>query len=272
VRDVTRYRTELVRARAQEANRLQTGLESANLTLGGVASDVLGTSGRAMVAALVAGEQDPAALADLARGRLRAKLPEVRLAREGRWQPHQPVLRRQMLAHSTVLQTALAQVQQEERAAVRTPVDAAVARSGRPSQAVANAWPPPSSPRSAPQVSRFPSAKHLASWAGVCPGTRTSAGKRLRGRTPHGHVWLRSALGEAAWAATHGSPTHHALAAHSHRRLARRRGKTNALLAVAHSRLVICWHVLHSHQPSCDLGADYCERLDAHRLEQRSVH
>jgi transposase len=122
-----------------------------------------------------------------------------------------------------------------------------------------------------PEVSRFPSAKHLASWAGVCPGNRTSAGKRPSGRTTRGNVWLRSALVEAAWAATHGSATHHYLAAQYHR-LARRRGKTKAILAVAHILLVIVWHVLHSHQPYRELGADYFERLDAHRLEQRYVH
>jgi transposase len=121
------------------------------------------------------------------------------------------------------------------------------------------------------EVRRFPSANHRASWAGVCPGNRTSAGKRLSGRTTHGHVWLRSAVVEAAWAATHGSEVHPDLAA-QYQRLARRRGKTTAILAVAHSLLVSYWHVLHSQQPYRDLGADDCERLDAHRLEQRSVH
>jgi transposase len=269
LRDLTRYRTELVRARAQEANRLQKVLDSANLKLGVVATDVLGKSGRAMVEALVGGEQDPAALADLARGRLRAKLPELRLALEGRLQPHQQVLLRQMLAHITFLEAALAQVQ-EAIAAVRTPFDEAVALL-QTIPGVGERVATTIVAEIGPEVSRFPSAKHLASWAGVCPGNRTSAGKRLSGRTTHGHVWLRSALVEAAWAATHGSEAHHYLAAQYHR-LARRRGKTTAILAVAHSLLVSCWHVLHSHQPYRDLGADYFERLDAHRLEQRSVH
>jgi transposase len=244
-------------------------LDSASLKLGVVATDVLGKSGRAMVEALVGGEQDPAALADLARGRLRAKLPELRVALEGRVQPHQRVLLRQMLSHITFLEEALAQVQ-EEIAALRTPFDEAVALL-QTIPGVGERVATTMVAEIGPEVSRFPSAKHLASWAGVCPGHRTSAGKRLSGRTTHGNVWLRSVLVEAAWAATHGGEVHHYLAAQYHR-LARRRGTTKAMLAVAHSLLVICWHVLHTHQPYHDLGADYFERLDAHRLEQRHVH
>jgi transposase len=118
-------------------------------------------------------------------------------------------------------------------------------------------------------MSRFPSARHLSSWAGICPGNTQSGGKRLSGHTTSGNGWLRAVLGEVAWAISHTSGNY--LAAQFHR-LARRRGKQKAVLAVAHSVLVILYHLLHDHQPYSDLGADYFEQLDRTRLERRYVH
>jgi transposase len=118
-------------------------------------------------------------------------------------------------------------------------------------------------------MGRFPSAKHLASWAGLCPGNRQSGGNRLSGRTPSGNVWLKAVLGEVAWSITHTSGTY--LAALYHR-LARRRGKQKAIVAVAHSVLVILYHLLRDRRPYSDLGADYFDQLDRIRLERRYVH
>jgi transposase len=242
-------------------------LETANLKLGAVATDVLGKSGRAMLEALLGGEQDPEALAALARGRLRAKLPELRQALEGRVRPVHLVQLRLLLDHIAFLEGALAELQQEIEGLL-----------GPFAEAVALAQTIPGVAQTAAialiaeigtDMTRFPSAKHLASWAGVCPGNKQSAGKRLSGHTTSGNGWLRAVLGEVAWAISHTSGTY--LAAQFHR-LARRRGKQTAVLAVAHSVLVILYHLLRDHQPYSDLGADYFEQLDRTRLARRSVH
>jgi transposase len=227
----------------------------------------LGKSGRAILEALVGGEQDPEALAALARGRLRAKLPDLRQALEGRVRPIHLVQLRLLLEHIAFLEGALAELQQEiERLLVPF------------AEAVALAQTIPGVGQTAAiaiiaeigaDMSRFPSAKHLASWAGVCPGNKQSGGKRLSGHTTSGNGWLRAVLGEVAWAISH--PSGNYLAAQFHR-LARRRGKQKAVLAVAHSVLVILYHLLRDHQPYSDLGADYFEQLDRTHLERRYVH
>lgn len=269
LRELTRYRTTLVRERAQAVNRLHKVLESANVKLTSVASDILGTSGRAMLAALAGGEQAPEVLAELARGRLRAKLPLLRTALEGRVQGYHRVLVRQGLAQISFLEAALADLQAE------------IASWGAAfNQTVALLQTIPGiGERTATTIvaeigddmTRFPSAAHLASWAGVCPGNKQSGGKRLSGRTRPGNPWLKTALIEAAWAIARMRDRQTYLSAQYHR-LARRRGKTRAALAVAHSLLVICWHLLHDHVPYRELGGDYFERLDAAKLQQRHVH
>jgi transposase len=266
LRELTRYRTTLVRERAQEVQRLQKVLEGANLKLASVATDVLGTSGRALLEALLGGEQDPNALADLARGRLRAKLPQLRQALEGRVRPVHRVQLRVLLAHIEVLEGALAALQ-EEIAHLLAPF----------AEAVALAQTLPGVGQTAavaliaevgPAMSRFPTHKHLASWAGVCPGNRQSGGKRLSGQTTQGNPWLRAILGEIAWAIAH--TTDNYLAAQFHR-LARRRGKQKAVVAVAHSVLVILYHLLRDHRPYTDLGPAYFDRLDTERLQRLHV-
>jgi transposase len=227
--------------------------------------------------ALVGGEQDPVALADLARGRLRAKLPQLRQAWEGRVRPVHLVQLRLLLDHSAFLAGALAELQQESEA-----------RRGPFAEAVARAQTIPGVAQTAvialvaeigTDLSRFPSAKHLASWAGVCPGNKQRGGKRLSGQTTPGNGWLRAVLGEVAWAISHPAGTYRS--AQFHRR-ARRRGKQKAVLAVAHSVLVILSHLLRDHRPYTDRGADDFAHLDrahldrAHldraHLERRSVH
>jgi transposase len=266
LRELTRYRTTLVQERGQEVQRLQKVLEGANLKLAAVATDVLGTSGRAMLEALLGGEQDPTALAELARGRLRAKLPQLRQALEGRVRPVHVVQLRVLLAHSEFLEGALAQLQ-GEIAQVLAPF----------AEAVALAQTLPGVGETAaitliaevgPDMSRFPTHKHLASWAGVCPGNKQSGGKRLSGKITPGNPWLRAILGEIAWAIAH--TTDNYLAAQFHR-LARRRGKQKAVVAVAHSVLVILYHMLRDHRPYTDLGPDYFDRLDTERLQRLHV-
>lgn len=267
LRDLTRYRKTLMQERAQEVNRLQKVLETANLKLASVASDVLGKSGRAMLDALVGGEHDPEVLAELARGRLRAKLPELRLALDGRLRPHQTFLLQQILAHIDFLEQSLERLQAEigERLAPfektttlldSLPVLMEVAK------AVVIA-------EIGVDMTRFPTASHLASWAGVCPGNRVSGGKRLSGQSTKGNVYLRSVLCQLAWVIAR-SKTPSYLSTFYHR-IARRRGKKRAILALAHSLLVIIYHMIRDNKPFQDLGPDYLEMQDSERLERRAV-
>jgi len=266
LRELTRYRTTLVQERAQEVQRLHKVLESANLKLAAVATDVLGTSGRAMLEALLGGEQDPAVLAELARGRLRAKLPALRQALEGRVRPVHLVQARVLLAHIEFLEGALAELRGEiER--LLSPFAEAVALA----QTLPGVGQTAASTLIAElgtDMSRFPTHKHLASWAGVCPGNKQSGGKRMGGKTTQGNPWLRAILGEIAWSIAHTRDNY--LAAQFHR-LARRRGIQKAVVAVAHSVLVILYHMLRDHRPYSDLGADYFAQLDTERLQLHHV-
>jgi transposase len=266
LRELTRSRKTLIQQRTQEVNRLHKALAGANLKLGAVASDILGKRGRAMLAALLGGEHDPEALADLARGRLREKRPALRQAFEGRVQPHHRVLIGQILAHSDDLDGAVAHVPEEIDRHV-LPFEAAVALlltiPGLKAVAAAAIVAEIGADRS-----RFPTAKHLASWAGVCPGNKQSGGRRLSGRTTKGNSWLRGVLSEVAWAAARSQDTY--LGAR-YRRLARRRGPYRALVAVAHRVLGIISHVLKEGRPYADLGPDYFDRLDAARIEGHHI-
>lgn len=266
IRELTRYRTALVDERSAEVNRLQKTLEGANIKLSSVASDILGKSGREMLEQLVAGNVDRGAMADLAKGTLRNKIPELERALAGRFGPHQRFLVAQQLAHIDALDELLARL------------DVEVAERERPfEQAIELLDTIPGFGRRnaenllaeiGPDMNRFPTAHHLASWARMCPGTEESAGKRKSGFTGHGNPWLRRLLVEAARAAGR-SKTY--LGAQYHR-VAGRRGKKKAAVAVGHSQLVIAWHMLKMPAPYTDLGPNYFDERSAERLERRLVN
>ena len=267
LRELTRYRTSLVRERTAEANRLQKTLEGANIKLASVATDILGKSGREMLAALMAGETDSTALAQLAQGRLREKMPQLERALVGRVGPHQRFLVAEQLAHIDFLDEVIARVSAELAARLRPEEDAitrldTIPGVGRSVAEVLMA-------EIGADLERFPTAKQLASWAGLCPGNHESAGHRRSGRTRKGSPWLRACLIQAAHAAARTKSTY--LAA-QYRRLAARRGRAKAAVAVAHSILIIVYHVLTEGTDYRDLGGNYFDERDRQGVERRLVH
>ena len=266
LRELTRYRSALIQERTREVNRLQKVLEGANIKLAAVAADVLGASGREMLEALVGGTTDPALLADLAKGKLRQKLPELERALRGGFGDHQRFLVARQLAHIDTLDALLAEV------------SAQIAERMRPFEAVIARWDAITGVgrRTAEtlvaelgvDMARWPTHRHLASWAGVCPGNDESAGKRKRGKTRKGNPWLRAALIEAAQAAGRSRDTY--LGAQYHR-LAARRGKQKAALAVAHSILVIAYHLVKDDRDFEDLGVRYLDERDRTVVQRRAV-
>lgn len=244
LRELTRYRTSLVRERTAEVNRLQKVLEGANIKLCSVVSDVTGVSARAMLAGLVGGEGDPALLADLARGQLRAKLPALEAALTGRVGTHQRFLVARQLAHIDFLDEQIGLVSAEVAERLR-PFEELIALLdtipgvGRWTAEVILA-------EIGVDLTRFPDAAHLVSWGGMCPGQDSSAGKHRSRRTRPGSPWLRAALTEAAYAA--GRTKHGALPTR-YRHLAARRGRKRAAIAVGRTILELCYHLVTSGEP-----------------------
>jgi transposase len=269
LRELTQYRTSLVRERTAEANRLQKTLEGANIKLAAVATDILGKSGREMLEALVSGTTDPVALADLAQGRLREKIPQLQQALVGHMGAHQRFMVAQQLAHVEFLDERIAQVSAEvaERLREASVEDAITRLDAVPGigRYLAEAL----LAEIGADMDRFPDAQHPASWAGMCPGNHESAGKRYSGKTRKGSPWLRSLLIQAAQAAARKKDTY--LGA-QYRRLAARRGKSKAAVAVGHSILVIVYHLLKRGTEYRDLGPNYFDNRERQAVERRLVH
>ncbi|MCA1708209.1 MAG: IS110 family transposase [Actinobacteria bacterium] len=255
LRDLTRYRKRLIQAHTSECQRIQKTLEDAGIKLDSVASDVLGVSGRAMLAALVAGERDPEVLAELAKGRLRKKIPELQEALRGRFREHHALLIGLCLDHAAHLEEAIAKLDARVEAVMvpfaeaRDHLDTITGVGKRAAECIIA--------EIGVDMGVFPTAGHLSSWAGMAPGNNLTGGKRHSGKTNKGDVWLADILTQCAWAAARSRDTY--LSA-QYWRLARRIGKKKAAVAVGHSILCICWHLLTNNADYDDLGGNYFAR------------
>jgi transposase len=267
LRTMTRYRKTQIAERQREANRLHKALEDTGIKLDCVASDILGASGRAMLDALVAGTTDPEILADLAKGRLRSKIPALRQALQGRFETHHALVIGAILSHLDFLDEQIDRLSEaiEEQlgptglagVALASTMTGVAARTGEVMVAEIGT-----------DMTVFPTARHLASWAARCPGNDQSAGKRRSGRTRHGSKWLGIALQEAALAAIRSKGTY--LQA-QYQRLKPRLGHGRALGAVKHSMLIAYWHMFTTGEAYRDLGGDYYARRDPARATKRLV-
>ena len=267
LRDLTRYRKRLVDDRARESLRVHKVLEGAGVKLTSMVSDALGVSGRQMIEALIAGERDPEVLADLAKRRMRAKIPQLREAlAASRFRAHHAAMLAEHLAHLDYLDTAISRLDAridevmvpfaDQRDRLTT-----IPGVGRRAAEVIVA-------EVGVDMARFPTAGHLASWAGMCPGNNESAGKHLSGRTRRGDPWLSGLLTECGWAARR---TKTYLGAQFWQ-IARRRGKEKAAVAVGHSILVIAWHLLGEAEATYqELGADYFTARHQPERRQRQL-
>ncbi len=266
LRNLTRYRKAQIGERQREANRLHKILEDTGIKLDCVATDILGASGRAMLDALVAGTTDPQVLAELAKGKLRAKIPALKEALVGRFDRQHALIVSAILAHLDFLDEQIQLLSDE--------IEAQLAPFARAVELLCTI--PGVQRRTAESVlaeigtdmSRFPSDRHLASWAGQCPGNDRSAGKRRSGKTRHGSKWLDTALTEAAMAATR---TNDVYLAAQYQRLRPRRGHGRALGALKHSILCACWHMLQTGELYREAGGDYFSRRDPERATRRLV-
>ena len=266
LRELTRARRSLIQQRSQVANRIQKVLEGANIKLASVATDVVGVSGRAMLEAMVAGTEDPQVLAEMARGTLRKKTQALEDALEGLVGPHQRLLLGTHLRHLDFLDGEIARLDEEVAARLRPfeqvleRVDAIAGIGRRVAEDVLA--------EIGTDMSRFPTAAHLASWARVCPGNNESAGKRKSGSTGHGNSWLRPILVQAAQSASRTKGTY--LAAQYHR-IAARRGRNRAIMAVAHTILVTIYYMLTRGTVYSDLGGNYFDERDRQATIRRAV-
>lgn len=266
LRELTRYRSRLVRERAAALNRLQKTLEGANIKLASVVSDLGGKSAREILTALVAGQTDAAALAQHAKGRLRSKRDELEPALEGLFTAHQRFLVGEQLAHLEALEGFIARVsgEIEERLRPFEPQLTALETSHGVARRTAEVL----VAELGTDMTRFADAHHLASWAQLCPGTQESAGKNKSGKTRRGNPWLRAALVEAAKGAARKKGSY---AEAQYRRLAARRGKKRAAVAVAHSLLIGVYHILKDGVLYQELGGTYFDEREREQVVRRNV-
>jgi transposase len=266
LRDLTRYRSTFIQERVTLINRVQKLLEDANIKLAAVASDIMGVSGRAILAALLTDHVDPRALAELAKGRLRSKRDQLTKALEGRVKPHHRFVLTELLCQIDSLDDTIARFDAQIQA-ICGPVEEAVSLLDT-IPGVARRTAEMLVAEIGTDMTRFPSADHLASWAGVAPGNHESAGKRGSGKTRKGNRFLRTTLVQAAHAAAR---TKHTYLSAQYRRLASRRGKKRAILAVAHSILVMAYYMLQRKEPYREAGGDFFDRLQPEDTARRLV-
>jgi len=269
LRDLTRMRASLSQEASRISSRIQKVLEDANVKLASVATNVLGKSGRAMLEDIITGEDNPEHLASLALGHLRVKIPQLRLALEGKSRPHHRFLLRRLLDQVQFVEHEIALLDERMEDIGRQRPDLA--------QAVARWDTVPGIDRVAAwtllaeigdNMAQFPTAEHLASWAALCPGNHESAGKRLRGTTRQGSPWLCRMACQCAWAAARTKNTY---LASQFRRLAARRGKKRAIIAVAHTIVVIGYHLQKNQRNYKDLGGNYFDHIHSDGLKRYLV-
>jgi len=267
LRDLTRTRTTVVRERGREYQRLEKLLEDAGIKLTSVATDISGVSGRAMLEALIGGQRDPAALADLAKARLRVKIPALTEALTGRFTEHHAFLARLHLnlidSHTAMIDelTSRIEVVIEPFRLVRDLIDTIPGISSTIADVIIA--------ETGADMSRFPTPGHLASWAGTCPGSHESAGRVKSTKTRPGNPYLKGALGVAAMSAARSKDSY--LAAR-YRRIASRRGPVKAIVAIEHTMLTAIWHMLTNGVAYQDLGGDYYTRRAPDKTKQRAVN
>jgi transposase len=266
LRDLTRYRKTLVRERGHQVNRIAKTLELASIKLSCVVTDIMGKTGRAILEALIAGKDDPEQLAELAQGSLKKKTAELREAVTGRMRPHYAFLLQQELKLIDALDAQIKELDAQIEGSMLPFLDAYQRLQTVPGirERAAQCL----LAEIGSDMSRFPSAAQLASWARVCPGNHESAGKHTPVSTGRGNTWLRATLQEVAWAAVRSKRTYYGAL---FQRLRARRGAKKAIVAVQHSLLVAIWHMLRDRLTHEDLGADYFERRDKARICRHHV-